>query len=108
MDRQLSTGVRLDLDPFHLGMGGAHHKDVLVVVLVGGLSVVETARDHDPLVDDAMLALARGGMKFKGALDPVQAAQDWAAPKWLKDKNIELFVPKREGHSLSCGSCITS
>jgi phosphatidylserine/phosphatidylglycerophosphate/cardiolipin synthase-like enzyme len=48
-------------------------------------------------IDDAMLALARGGMKLKGALDPSQAAQDWAAPKWLKHQNIELFVPKREG-----------
>jgi hypothetical protein len=44
-----------------------------------------------------MLALARGGMQLKGALDPGQAAQDWAAPKWLKHKNIELYVPKREG-----------
>jgi phosphatidylserine/phosphatidylglycerophosphate/cardiolipin synthase-like enzyme len=48
-------------------------------------------------IDDAMLALARGGMTLKGALDPGQAAQDWAAPKWLKHKNIELYVPKRAG-----------
>jgi len=48
-------------------------------------------------IDDAMLALARGGMKLRGALDPGQAAQDWAAPKWLKHSNIELYVPKREG-----------
>lgn len=48
-------------------------------------------------IDDAMLALARGGMKIKGALDPGQAAQDWAAPKWLTHPNIELFIPKRKG-----------
>lgn len=48
-------------------------------------------------IDDAMLALARGGMQLKGALDPGQAAQDWAAPKWLKHDNIKLYVPKREG-----------
>ena len=36
-------------------------------------------------------------MQLKGALDPGQVAQDWAAPKWLKHQNIELFVPKRQG-----------
>jgi phosphatidylserine/phosphatidylglycerophosphate/cardiolipin synthase-like enzyme len=48
-------------------------------------------------IDDAMLALARGGMQLHGVLDPGQAAQDWAAPKWLKHQNIKLYVPKREG-----------
>lgn len=48
-------------------------------------------------IDDAMLALARGGLKIKGVLDRGQAAHDWAAPKWLKHDNIELFVPKKEG-----------
>lgn len=48
-------------------------------------------------IDDAMLALARGGMKIKGALDPAQAGQKWAAPVWLRHPNIELYVPKREG-----------
>ncbi len=48
-------------------------------------------------IDDAMLALARGGMKIKGALDPAQAKQKWAAPSWLKHPNIELYVPKKEG-----------
>lgn len=46
-------------------------------------------------IDDAMLAMARGGMTVKGVLDPGQAAQNWAAPKWLKHPNIELFVPKK-------------
>ena len=44
-----------------------------------------------------MLALARGGMKIKGVLDPAQAKQDWAAPSWLVHPNIELYVPKRAG-----------
>ena len=48
-------------------------------------------------IDDAMLALAKGGMKIRGVLDRGQASQNWAAPQWLKHKNIELFVPKRSG-----------
>jgi phosphatidylserine/phosphatidylglycerophosphate/cardiolipin synthase-like enzyme len=48
-------------------------------------------------IDDAMLAMARGGMKIKGVLDPGQAAQNWAAPKWLQHPNIELFIPRRAG-----------
>jgi phosphatidylserine/phosphatidylglycerophosphate/cardiolipin synthase-like enzyme len=48
-------------------------------------------------IDDAMLAMARGGMKIKGVLDPGQAAQNWAAPKWLIHPNIELFIPRRAG-----------
>jgi phosphatidylserine/phosphatidylglycerophosphate/cardiolipin synthase-like enzyme len=48
-------------------------------------------------IDDTMLALARGGMKIRGALDPVQAAHGWAAPKTLIHPNIELFVPKKQG-----------
>ncbi|MGZ8795007.1 MAG: phospholipase D-like domain-containing protein [Gaiellaceae bacterium] len=48
-------------------------------------------------IDDTMLALARGGVTIRGVLDPGQAAQGWAAPKWLQHPNIELRVPKREG-----------
>ena len=48
-------------------------------------------------IDDAMLALAGGGMKIKGVLDPAQAKQDWAAPSWLVHDNIELYVPQRVG-----------
>lgn len=48
-------------------------------------------------IDDTMLALARGGMKIKGALDPTQAKQKWAAPAWLKHPNIELYVPSKTG-----------
>lgn len=47
-------------------------------------------------IDDTMVALARGGMKIRGVLDPGQANQDWAAPKTMKPP-IELFVPKKTG-----------
>lgn len=48
-------------------------------------------------IDDTMLALARGGVQIRGVLDPTQANQGWAAPQWLKHKNIELRVPRKEG-----------
>jgi phosphatidylserine/phosphatidylglycerophosphate/cardiolipin synthase-like enzyme len=48
-------------------------------------------------VDDTMLALARGGMKIRGVLDPGQAAHDWAASKTMIHPNIDLFIPKRTG-----------
>jgi phosphatidylserine/phosphatidylglycerophosphate/cardiolipin synthase-like enzyme len=48
-------------------------------------------------IDDAMLALARGGMKIKGVFDPGQAKQKWAAPAWLVHPNIELYIPQRTG-----------
>jgi phosphatidylserine/phosphatidylglycerophosphate/cardiolipin synthase-like enzyme len=48
-------------------------------------------------IDDALLALARGGLVIKGVLDPGQARQQWAAPRWLKHPNIELYIPRRTG-----------
>jgi phosphatidylserine/phosphatidylglycerophosphate/cardiolipin synthase-like enzyme len=48
-------------------------------------------------IDDAMLALARGGMKVRGVLDRTQAAHSWAAPPWLVHDNIELYVPRKVG-----------
>jgi phosphatidylserine/phosphatidylglycerophosphate/cardiolipin synthase-like enzyme len=48
-------------------------------------------------IDDTMLALARGGVRIRGVLDPGQAKQKWAVPQWLKHPNIELRVPKKEG-----------
>ena len=48
-------------------------------------------------IDDTMLALARGGMKIRGVLDPGQAAQRWTAARTLVHPNIELFVPTRQG-----------
>jgi phosphatidylserine/phosphatidylglycerophosphate/cardiolipin synthase-like enzyme len=56
-------------------------------------------------IDDALLMAARAGCKVTGALDPGQAAQDWAAPHgepgaappWLDRENISLYLPKKEG-----------
>jgi phosphatidylserine/phosphatidylglycerophosphate/cardiolipin synthase-like enzyme len=56
-------------------------------------------------IDDALLMAARADCQVLGALDPGQAAQDWAAPRgrpgaapsWLDRENISLFTPKREG-----------
>lgn len=48
-------------------------------------------------IDDTMLALARGGVKLRGVLDPAQARQKWAAPAWLRHENIELRIPKKQG-----------
>jgi phosphatidylserine/phosphatidylglycerophosphate/cardiolipin synthase-like enzyme len=56
-------------------------------------------------IDDALLMTANAGRKVLGALDPGQAAHKWAAPRgvpgaappWLKQKNISLYTPRREG-----------
>jgi phosphatidylserine/phosphatidylglycerophosphate/cardiolipin synthase-like enzyme len=48
-------------------------------------------------IDDTMLALAGGGTKIRGVLDPTQAAHDWAAPKTMVHSNIKLFVPRKSG-----------
>jgi phosphatidylserine/phosphatidylglycerophosphate/cardiolipin synthase-like enzyme len=48
-------------------------------------------------IDDAMLALARGGVRIRGVLDSGQAKQGWAAPQWLRHPNIELRIPMKEG-----------
>jgi hypothetical protein len=45
-------------------------------------------------IDDAMLALARGGMQLKGALDPGQAAQDWAAPQVAQAPQHRAVCPQ--------------
>jgi phosphatidylserine/phosphatidylglycerophosphate/cardiolipin synthase-like enzyme len=56
-------------------------------------------------IDDAMLMAAAAGREIVGALDPGQAAQDWAAPRgkpgaapsWLDRPGIKLYTPTREG-----------
>lgn len=48
-------------------------------------------------IDDAMLTLARSGVKIKGVLYPGQARQKWAAPRRLAHPNIELYLPKKAG-----------
>jgi phosphatidylserine/phosphatidylglycerophosphate/cardiolipin synthase-like enzyme len=119
--RQYLTEVeQLRAGSFGRGM----HGDVPKVYDLGGVPVkVLFAPDHTPeleivkqmlkgteeivfavftfagssAIDDAMLALARGGMKVRGVVDRTQAAHDWAAPAWLVHDNIELFVPRRSG-----------
>jgi hypothetical protein len=59
-------------------------------------------------IDDAMLALARGGMQLKGALDPGQAAQDWAAPSGASTRTSSCMSPSGKASSPSCASCTTS
>lgn len=49
-------------------------------------------------IDDAMIMVKRAGRALRGALDPGQAAQDWAATKWLHEADVELFVPRRQEH----------
>ena len=46
-------------------------------------------------IDDAMIALRQAGIKIRGAIDPGQGLQNWAATPWLHDKGIEMFLPRR-------------
>ncbi len=47
-------------------------------------------------IDDALILLKRAKCSVRGVLDPGQAAQKWAATKWLHEAGVELFIPKRE------------
>ena len=55
-------------------------------------------------IDDALLMTANAGRKIVGALDPGQAAADWAAPRgkpgaapsWLNHKHISLRTPTKK------------
>jgi len=47
------------------------------------------------VLDDAMLLLAETGRRLRGVLDRGQAAQRWAAARWLADSDVELLVPRR-------------
>lgn len=46
-------------------------------------------------IDDAMLMLAAADRKVRGALDPVQGLQRWAATAWLRHENIDLYFPRK-------------
>jgi hypothetical protein len=60
-------------------------------------------------IDDAMLALAKGGMRIRGVLDHGQANQGWAAPQ-VVDASEHRAVRAEEGRCALplCASCITS
>jgi phosphatidylserine/phosphatidylglycerophosphate/cardiolipin synthase-like enzyme len=47
-------------------------------------------------IDDAMVMLREAGRRVRGALDPGQGRQSWAASPWLHDKGVELFLPERK------------
>jgi phosphatidylserine/phosphatidylglycerophosphate/cardiolipin synthase-like enzyme len=40
--------------------------------------------------------LREAGRRVRGALDPGQGRQSWAASPWLHDKGVELFLPERK------------
>lgn len=46
-------------------------------------------------VDDALILAREAGRAVRGALDPGQASQRWAATRWLHDAGVELFLPRR-------------
>ena len=46
-------------------------------------------------IDDAMIAIRAAGRSIRGVIDPGQGLRKWAATKWLHDKGIDLFVPRR-------------
>ena len=45
-------------------------------------------------IDDAMAMLRRAGVRIRGAMDPKQGRQSWAATPWLHEAGIELSFPK--------------
>ncbi len=48
-------------------------------------------------IDDAMVMLVAARRNVRGALDPGQGKQWWAATKWLHDEKIEVYLPRKEG-----------
>jgi phosphatidylserine/phosphatidylglycerophosphate/cardiolipin synthase-like enzyme len=49
-------------------------------------------------IDDTMVALARGGTRVRGVLDPGQSKQAWAAPRTMDPATgVEMFVPRKAG-----------
>ncbi len=46
-------------------------------------------------IDDAMVIMRAAGRRIRGALDPSQGRQAWAATPWLHDKGVEVFLPRR-------------
>jgi phosphatidylserine/phosphatidylglycerophosphate/cardiolipin synthase-like enzyme len=47
-------------------------------------------------IDDAILSVAKAGVRVVGVLDKGQARPSWI-PTWLQHPNVRLLVPKREG-----------
>ena len=101
--------------------GRQRHGDVPKSINIGGIPVrVLFAPDHTPElevikqmlrakdrvdfaiftfsgssgIDDAMVMLTRADVAVRGALDPAQGRQWWAATEWLHDEGIEVFFPR--------------
>lgn len=45
-------------------------------------------------IDDALIMTKAAGRTVRGALDPGQGSQSWAATKWLHQAGVEVFFPK--------------
>lgn len=46
-------------------------------------------------IDDALMALARGGVTVRGVLDPMQnRSTEYSAARWLRHPNIALHLPR--------------
>lgn len=48
-------------------------------------------------IDDAMIMAHQAGRQLRGALDPGQGSQKWAATKWLLEEGVQLFYPNKRG-----------
>lgn len=48
-------------------------------------------------IDDAMLMLRAANRVIRGALDPAQGRQYWAATDWLHNAGIEVYFPVKAG-----------
>lgn len=47
-------------------------------------------------IDDALEVLKRAGINVRGAMDPAQGRQAWAAAHWLHDRGIKVYFPDPE------------
>lgn len=46
-------------------------------------------------IDDAMVMLRAANRQIRGALDPAQGRQWWAATDWLHQRGIEVYLPDK-------------
>jgi phosphatidylserine/phosphatidylglycerophosphate/cardiolipin synthase-like enzyme len=44
-------------------------------------------------IDDALIQLRQSNHAIRGAVDPMQGRQSWAATPWLHDQGIDVFMP---------------
>ncbi len=51
-------------------------------------------------IDDAMMALAKGGMTIRGIADAAQGNQDWAASRPLAASGVEFHLARKNGTKL--------